>query len=107
MVFGLKVGKSRSRIPFDETMAWVTLSRMQASTILETNAPRATVLVRLLVRWVFLSEGIQKFLFPDTLGVGRFIKIGIPRRNSLRHSDHENPHAHEVGILGHGARGRD
>jgi putative oxidoreductase len=27
---------------------------------------------------VFLSEGIQKFLFPDQLGVGRFVKIGIP-----------------------------
>ncbi len=27
---------------------------------------------------VFLSEGIQKFLFPDSLGVGRFVKIGIP-----------------------------
>ena len=26
----------------------------------------------------FLSEGIQKFLFPDALGVGRFVKIGIP-----------------------------
>jgi uncharacterized membrane protein YphA (DoxX/SURF4 family) len=28
--------------------------------------------------WVFVSEGIQKFLFPDALGVGRFVKIGIP-----------------------------
>jgi putative oxidoreductase len=27
---------------------------------------------------VFLSEGIQKFLYPDDLGVGRFTKIGIP-----------------------------
>jgi uncharacterized membrane protein YphA (DoxX/SURF4 family) len=27
---------------------------------------------------VFLSEGIQKFLFPAELGVGRFAKIGIP-----------------------------
>ena len=27
---------------------------------------------------MFLSEGIQKFLFPGDLGVGRFIKIGIP-----------------------------
>lgn len=27
---------------------------------------------------VFLSEGIQKFLFPDELGVGRFTKIGLP-----------------------------
>ena len=28
--------------------------------------------------WVFLSEGIQKFLDPATLGAGRFAKIGIP-----------------------------
>jgi uncharacterized membrane protein YphA (DoxX/SURF4 family) len=27
---------------------------------------------------VFLSEGIQKFLFPDQLGAGRFVKIGLP-----------------------------
>jgi len=27
---------------------------------------------------VFFSEGVQKFLFPETLGVGRFTKIGIP-----------------------------
>ena len=39
---------------------------------------KAVVLVRILVGWVFLSEGIQKCLFPDTLGVGRFAKIGIP-----------------------------
>jgi len=42
------------------------------------RAPAATVLIRLIVGSVFLSEGIQKFLFPDALGVGRFIKIGIP-----------------------------
>lgn len=35
------------------------------------------LLVRILVGWVFLSEGIQKFLFPSTLGSGRFAKIGI------------------------------
>jgi putative oxidoreductase len=39
---------------------------------------KAVLLIRILVGWVFLSEGIQKFLFPDTLGVGRFVKIGIP-----------------------------
>jgi uncharacterized membrane protein YphA (DoxX/SURF4 family) len=27
---------------------------------------------------VFLEEGIQKFLFPDLLGAGRFSRIGIP-----------------------------
>jgi len=45
---------------------------------LQSRAPRATILVRVLVGWVFLSEGVQKFLFPAALGVGRFMKIGIP-----------------------------
>ena len=39
---------------------------------------RAVILIRLLIGLVFLSEGIQKFLFPAVLGVGRFEKIGIP-----------------------------
>lgn len=39
---------------------------------------RAVILIRILVGWVFVSEGIQKFLFPAALGVGRFAKIGIP-----------------------------
>ncbi len=51
---------------------------MRFSLATGSHAPRATVLVRLLVGWVFLSEGIQKFLFPAALGVGRFVKIGIP-----------------------------
>ena len=38
---------------------------------------RGILLVRILVGWVFLSEGIQKFLFPEALGAGRFTKIGI------------------------------
>ena len=45
---------------------------------LATHAPYSTVLIRLIVGGTFLSEGIQKFLFPDALGVGRFVKIGIP-----------------------------
>ncbi len=45
---------------------------------LATQAPCSTVLIRLIVGGTFLSEGIQKFLFPDALGVGRFVKIGIP-----------------------------
>jgi putative oxidoreductase len=39
---------------------------------------KAILLIRILVGWVFLSEGIQKFLFPEALRVGRFTKIGIP-----------------------------
>ena len=46
--------------------------------LFSTNSPRATILIRLLVGAVFLSEGIQKFLFPAALGAGRFAKIGIP-----------------------------
>ena len=44
---------------------------------LQSSAPAATVFVRVIVGYVFFVEGVQKFLFPDTLGVGRFIKIGI------------------------------
>jgi putative oxidoreductase len=43
-----------------------------------SRTARAILLIRILVGWVFLFEGIQKFLFPDSLGVGRFVKIGIP-----------------------------
>ena len=46
--------------------------------LLATNAPAAVILIRVLVGWVFLSEGIQKFLDPAALGAGRFAKIGIP-----------------------------
>ena len=49
----------------------------------QTHAPGATLLVRLVTGWVFLSEGIQKFLYPDQLGVGRFIRIGIPSPETL------------------------
>jgi len=46
--------------------------------LFDGTAQASVILVRLLVGWVFLSEGVQKFLFPAALGVGRFAKIGIP-----------------------------
>jgi putative oxidoreductase len=45
---------------------------------LSTKAPAATILVRIIVGGVFFTEGIQKFLFPEALGEGRFEHIGIP-----------------------------
>jgi putative oxidoreductase len=46
---------------------------------LGTRAPGWSILVRLLVGLVvFFPEGIQKLLFPDILGTGRFAQIGIP-----------------------------
>ena len=46
--------------------------------LLQTNAPGAVILIRLVVGGVFLSEGIQKFLYPAQNGAGRFVRIGIP-----------------------------
>ena len=53
------------------------------TTLTHTNAPAASALIRLMVGAVFLSEGIQKFLFPDQLGAGRFLKIGLPMPDVL------------------------
>jgi putative oxidoreductase len=44
----------------------------------DRRVARAALLVRVMVGWVFLTEGMQKFLYPAALGVGRFSKIGIP-----------------------------
>lgn len=46
--------------------------------IFNTDNSRTTILIRLMIGAVFFSEGIQKFLFPETLGAGRFAKIGLP-----------------------------
>jgi uncharacterized membrane protein YphA (DoxX/SURF4 family) len=46
--------------------------------IINTDNSKATIIIRLLVATVFLSEGIQKFLFPALRGAGRFEKIGLP-----------------------------
>ena len=46
--------------------------------IIATSAPASVILIRLVVGGVFLSEGVQKFLYPAENGVGRFTKIGIP-----------------------------
>jgi len=39
---------------------------------------KAVIIIRAMVGAVFLSEGIQKFLFAAELGAGRFSKLGIP-----------------------------
>jgi len=46
--------------------------------IINTDSAKTTIIIRLMVGAVFFSEGIQKFLFPDILGAGRFAKIGLP-----------------------------
>lgn len=46
--------------------------------IIRTDNSRSTIIIRLMVGVVFISEGIQKFLFSNELGSGRFEKIGLP-----------------------------
>lgn len=46
--------------------------------ILSSSAPGAVILIRVALGFVFVTEGIQKFLHPDALGAGRFMAIGIP-----------------------------
>ena len=53
-----------------------------ASWLFRSDAPAAVVLIRLLVGGVFFEEGIQKFLFPELMGAGRFGRIGIPWPNA-------------------------
>lgn len=45
--------------------------------IIRTTADHRPLIPRLIVGLVFLSEGIQKFLFPETVGAARFEKIGF------------------------------
>lgn len=45
---------------------------------LNTSGPASVLIIRLMVGGVFVSEGIQKFLFPSEVGSGRFAKIGLP-----------------------------
>ncbi len=52
-------------------------------TIINTDAQSTTIIIRLMIGAVFLSEGIQKFLFPEQVGAGRFAKIGLPNPEFL------------------------
>jgi putative oxidoreductase len=45
--------------------------------IFNTMDDNKSIIIRVIVGLVFLSEGIQKFLFPESLGTGRFLQIGF------------------------------
>jgi uncharacterized membrane protein YphA (DoxX/SURF4 family) len=51
--------------------------------ILKTADDHRSLMPRLVVGLVFLSEGIQKFLFPESVGAGRFEKIGFANPEAL------------------------
>jgi len=45
--------------------------------VFETENNNRALLIRLIVGLIFLTEGIQKYLFPELLGTGRFLTIGF------------------------------
>ena len=45
--------------------------------ILNPVDDKKVIFIRIIVGLIFLSEGIQKYLFPDLVGSGRFEKIGF------------------------------
>lgn len=47
------------------------------NTIFRTDHSKATIIIRLMVGLIFLSEGVQKFIRPESVGIGRFEKIGF------------------------------
>lgn len=51
-----------------------------------SNAPTATVLIRLMAGSVFLWEGVLKFVYANQ-GVGRFTKLGFPFPQATATSD--------------------
>jgi putative oxidoreductase len=53
-------------------------NKSQMDRIIKTNPDRAIILIRLMVGAVFLSEGLQKFIYPVSRGSGRFENMGFP-----------------------------
>jgi uncharacterized membrane protein YphA (DoxX/SURF4 family) len=51
--------------------------RRLAAYVFKTAPDNRTIIIRIIVGLVFLSEGIQKFLFSELVGTGRFEKIGF------------------------------
>lgn len=51
---------------------------MNIEKVFRTNNIRGYLIVRLILGYVFLVAGLQKFIFYDTRGPGRFIDMGFP-----------------------------
>ncbi|MBN1559850.1 DoxX family protein [candidate division KSB1 bacterium] len=58
------------------------MSQLKSKFVEKSNL-YAPLLIRLMVGLVFLSEGVQKFLFPAICGAGRFTEIGLPASEFL------------------------
>jgi len=61
---------------FEKRKAMNELFNRILGTANRSSAP--LLLIRGVAGFVFLLEGVLKFVSPDKLGIGRFVKIGIP-----------------------------
>jgi uncharacterized membrane protein YphA (DoxX/SURF4 family) len=52
-------------------------NKIISTNMFSTENDNSAILVRLTVGLIFLTEGIQKYLFPGLLGTGRFTTIGF------------------------------
>ena len=46
--------------------------------IFQINPISGYLLIRVILGYVFLVAGLQKFIFPDAMGPGRFMDMGFP-----------------------------
>jgi uncharacterized membrane protein YphA (DoxX/SURF4 family) len=60
-----------------KTLAAMKTKNWLSPLIFKTENNNSAILIRLTVGLIFLTEGIQKFLFPELLGTGRFLTIGF------------------------------
>ena len=64
-----------------------TLALTTAVAASPTSTSAAIVVIRLYVGLIFAGEGLLKFTRPETLGTGRFAKVGIPDAALLAYFD--------------------
>ncbi len=61
----------------NEIIATMKTKNWLSKHIFNTENNNRAILIRLTVGLIFLTEGIQKYLFPELLGTGRFLTIGF------------------------------
>lgn len=55
----------------------MNLNKVVERIFLDTGNKNGPMVARLIVGLIFLTEGLQKYLFPELLGTGRFFQIGF------------------------------
>lgn len=46
--------------------------------LFRTNDIKGYIFIRIILGYVFLVAGLQKFIFPESMGPGRFLDMGFP-----------------------------